>query len=294
LDKKKESCHELEAEVVNLRKKVQKSDIQNKFLNSSMTLHEILDIQRSPYDKYCLGYNKEEINTPKKYDACPSFVKDEDRSDKTPSYEKNESRYDSGSSCSGNKRNTKKFRRSDQGRHPEATHTPQSKFIRETPTWMNQRRYESIFNDYCFSCNEYGHKALECRHHGGKQVGGFNNSIRCWNCNYVGHIASHYYTMRCYACSGYGHKAHNCWNSRKQSIRNASHNITTRVNKKIWKIKSQVPNKKNEENIALEIEEANNRSLENKISTRGYSQDKDKEASSAHDNDVEDESSRLE
>ena len=55
------------------------------------------------------------------------------------------------------------IKRSDQGRHPEATHTPQSKFIRESPSWMNQRSYESVFKGYCFSCNEYGHKALDCR-----------------------------------------------------------------------------------------------------------------------------------
>jgi hypothetical protein len=213
LDKKEESCHELEAEVVNLRKKVEKSDTQIKFLNNSMTLDEIFNSQRSPNDRSGLGYNKEKIITPKKSDAGPSFVKgenksdtipsvvkDEDRSETTPSFVKRESRYDSISSRSKNKTNTTKFRRSDQGRHREAIHIPQSKFRRETPSWMNQRRYQSIFNSYCFSCNEYGHKALYCRHHGRKQFGGFNNSIRCWNYNHVGHIVAHFYTMRCYSC----------------------------------------------------------------------------------------------
>jgi hypothetical protein len=160
----------------------------------------------------------------------PSVVKDEDRSETTPSFVKSESRYDSVSSRSKNKSNATKFRRSDQGRHPEAIHIPQSKFRRETPSWMNQRRYESVFNGYCFSCNEYGHKALDCRHHGRKQFGGFNNSIRCWNCNHVGHIVAHCYTMRCYSCGGYGHKAYNCWNSRKQSMRNTSYSTTKGVN----------------------------------------------------------------
>jgi hypothetical protein len=99
---------------------------------------------------------------------------------------------------------------------------------------MNQRRYESVFNGYCFSCNEYGHKALICRHHGRKQVGKFNKSIRCWNCNHVGHISTHCYTMRCNSCEGHSHKAHNYWNSRKQSMRNALYNMTKRV-KGIWK-----------------------------------------------------------
>jgi hypothetical protein len=109
---------------------------------------------------------------------------------------------------------------------------------------------------------------LDCRHHGRKQIGRFNNNIRCLNCNLVGDIATHCYTMRCYSCGRYGHKAHDCWNSRRQYIRNASHNMTTRVNKKTWKIKSQVPNKKDEEIIAPEIDEVNNRSLEDKTSNK--------------------------
>jgi hypothetical protein len=206
LDKKEESCHEMEEEVVNLRKKVENLDTQIKFLNNSMILDEILDSQRSPNDKSGLGYNKEEISTPKKCDAGPSLVKGENKSDTVPSvvkdekisdtgpsfvkdedkseiapFVKSEIRYDSGSSRSKNKSNTTKFRRSNQGRHPKSIHIPQRKFRRETPSWMNQRRYESVFNGYCFSCNENGHKALDCRHLGRKHVGRLNNSIRCWN-----------------------------------------------------------------------------------------------------------------
>jgi hypothetical protein len=247
LNKREESCHKIEAKVVNLRKKVEKSNTQVKLLNSSMTLDEILDSHRSPNEKYGLGYNKEEMSIPKKPDASPSFAKGEDKSDAglsfiksedgsdtSPSFLKGESRYDAGPSCSKNGSNTTIFRRSDQGRHPEATHTPQSKFRRETPSWMNQRMYESVFNGYCFSCDEYGHKSLDCKHHRRKQVGSFNNSIICWNYNLVGHIATHCYTMRCYSCGGYGHKAHNYWNSRRQSMRNASYNMTRRENE-TWK-----------------------------------------------------------
>jgi hypothetical protein len=43
INEKEESCHKLEGEVVDLRKKVEKS---NKFLNSSQILNEILKIQR--------------------------------------------------------------------------------------------------------------------------------------------------------------------------------------------------------------------------------------------------------
>jgi hypothetical protein len=65
--------------------------------------------------------------------------------------------------------------------------------------------------------------------------------------------------------------------------------MTTRINKKTLKIKSQVPNKKDEENIAPEIDEVNNSSLEDKNSNKECSQEKDKEASGAHNNEVDDE-----
>jgi hypothetical protein len=64
----------LEAEVVDVRKKVEKS---NKFLNSSTILNGILDSQRSPNDKSGLGYNKEathvEASTSKKLEVSPSL-----------------------------------------------------------------------------------------------------------------------------------------------------------------------------------------------------------------------------
>jgi hypothetical protein len=56
INEKEESCHKLEAKFVDIRKKVEKS---NKFLNSSQILNEILESQRSPNDKSCLGYKRE-------------------------------------------------------------------------------------------------------------------------------------------------------------------------------------------------------------------------------------------
>jgi hypothetical protein len=79
INEKEESCHKLEAEVVGIRKKVEKS---NKFLNNSQILNEILESQRSPNDKSGLGYKGEatyvEASTSKKHEAIPSFSKDED------------------------------------------------------------------------------------------------------------------------------------------------------------------------------------------------------------------------
>jgi len=59
INEKEESCCKLEAEIVDLRKKVEKS---NKFLNSSRILDEILEIQRSSCDKSGLGYKGEDTH----------------------------------------------------------------------------------------------------------------------------------------------------------------------------------------------------------------------------------------
>ena len=58
LDEKEEQCQKLEMEVVGLRKTSEKSNAQCvKFKNNSIILDEILDYQRSAFDKSGLGYN---------------------------------------------------------------------------------------------------------------------------------------------------------------------------------------------------------------------------------------------
>ena len=84
INEKEESCCKLEAEIVDLRKKVEKS---NKFLNSSRILDEILESQRSPHDELGLGCKEEathvEANTSKKHEVILS--KKEDNVAKQPS-----------------------------------------------------------------------------------------------------------------------------------------------------------------------------------------------------------------
>jgi hypothetical protein len=84
INEKEDSCCKLEAEIVDLRKKVEKS---NKFLNSSRILDEILKCQRYSCDKSGLGYKGEdkhvEASTSKKHEVSPS--KKEDNVAKQPS-----------------------------------------------------------------------------------------------------------------------------------------------------------------------------------------------------------------
>ena len=78
-----EQYQKLEMELVGLRKTSEKSNACVKFRNNSIILDEILDCQRSPFDKFGLGYNlgKEksvaDTWTPSKYEVGPSFSKDE-------------------------------------------------------------------------------------------------------------------------------------------------------------------------------------------------------------------------
>jgi hypothetical protein len=200
INEKEESCCKLEAEIVDLRKKVEKS---NKFLNSSRILDEILESQRSPCNKSGLGYKGEdthaEASTSKKHEVSPS--KKEDNVAKQPSTQDKED-----------------FKRTKQGRHQEATFG--------TP----KQRYESIFHGHCYSCNGYGHKAFECRSYERRYNGRFYNTTRCWRCDQVGHIVVHCNSMRCYSCSGFGHKSQECWNTRRKSMMRTSHSMARRRN----------------------------------------------------------------
>jgi hypothetical protein len=118
-----------------------------------------LDSQRSPNDKSGLGYNKEvahvESSTSKNHEASPSFSKGGIKvASQAPTQSK------------------ETFRRIEQGRHGESIFTPQRKFRRETPSrWTPRQRYDFFFHGNCFSCNEYGHKALDCGHYARKDVG---------------------------------------------------------------------------------------------------------------------------
>jgi hypothetical protein len=65
----------------------------------------------------------------------------------------------------------------------------------------------NVFHGQCYSCNEYGHKDLECIFYARRDNEIFHNTLRCCICNQIGHIVVHCHIMRCYSCSGFGHKS---------------------------------------------------------------------------------------
>ena len=82
LEEKEVTNQKHEFEIVNLRKKIEKSKHHEKFNSSSVMLDKLLDCQRSPFDKSGLGFRKVENNleedkwSPKTPNAGPSMTKD--------------------------------------------------------------------------------------------------------------------------------------------------------------------------------------------------------------------------
>ena len=74
----------------------------------------------------------------------------------------------------------------DHSSHYTAKHEVQNE-QRRTPSYGYPRR----FNGYCFRCNGYGHKAINCRVRLLAKVseGTYASHIQCFNCHYYGHFA---------------------------------------------------------------------------------------------------------
>ena len=183
-------------EVVGLRKKGKKNEALVKLQDSSIVLDKILDCQRSPLDKTGLGYKK---NKEKSEDDTWSL--------KTPEAGPSTSKAAPHAPAHDNKDfGSSKMK---QG----VRSIPQSNFIKETTP---RPSYESGFNGYCYFCSNFGHKAVDYRLYKRRSGGSPNDSIRCWTCNQVRHIAATCHTLRCYTCSGFGHKSQECASQRSQ------------------------------------------------------------------------------
>jgi predicted RNase H-like nuclease (RuvC/YqgF family) len=138
VNEKEESCHKLDVQVGDVRKKVEKSKNHINFMNNSKILDEILDSQRSPNDKSDLGYNKEaihiEASTSKKHEVSSPF-----------------SKGGSNVACQPSTQSKETFKRTKKGRHQEAIFSPQRKFRRKTPSrWTPKKRYENVFCGHCY------------------------------------------------------------------------------------------------------------------------------------------------
>jgi hypothetical protein len=194
----------LEAEIVTLRKDIQKKNMQN----SSKVLDDIISSQKSYLDKSGLGYNQTEKGS----------------SSKTTEQETNPKSY--AETIKGDKKIYKedyrdtppprrfRFQNQQQIDRPqeEEGFTRAPPFIRSSTT-----KYQTIFFGLCYACNNFGHKAVNCR---------ANNR----NNNYFESHTQRGYSRRpsetqrrsynrfeslsteveCYKCNNFGHMAKNC------------------------------------------------------------------------------------
>ena len=136
-------------EIVGFRKKIEMSKYHVKSNESSIILDEILKCQRLSSDKSGLGFKKEE-------EKLKEFL----RSHRTPEAESNMAVH-APSHANKEVENSKVPH--------EATPTHQIHSFerrRTTPRWSKTSRYVNIFNAYCFSCSNFGHKDMDCRSYG--------------------------------------------------------------------------------------------------------------------------------
>ena len=165
---------------MHLRKKFDEESIKSKFENSSKTLDDILSSQIPSRDKSRLGYDKENktecssltnqgINKRSYFAALKSPIKrEENKKYVLPSHDRDKSNV--------------------------MTRRPMTS------------RYQQIFFGHCYSCNNFGHKALNCRAYGKLQDYKKNicsNKPKARNHNFFAPIQR--YDMECYKCNKHGH-----------------------------------------------------------------------------------------
>jgi hypothetical protein len=324
LSDKKQACEKLEVEIKLLKSELEKEKKRSKFGNSSKILDEILSSQRSPNNKTGLGYTQDSTSTsqgsvkrPISYaDALKGSLRRED-----------------------NKENMIPLNIVPH-KHKSTFPTKVKNDRKKTITRRNTPKH--LFIGYCYSCNNFGHKAVHCKAYGQynrRNIQRYkNNKYMTEKRNYNSFSPLQNFNIECKKCNNYGHKTREC-RLPMQSLKTGNPN---KHNKKTWKRKYEVSNKKDDENIAPEIDEVNNRRLVGKTSNKEYnnqsyaykvdqtqdmktpkeksdtipkldnviqedyplpnkwklikeySQNKDKEASGAHNSDDDDESSTIE
>ena len=119
--------------------------------------------------------------------------------------------------------------------HQETRTNIQSKLKREvSPRWKQSPRYENRFNGYCYSRNDFGHRAMDCTFQGRKHTGNRSDEMICWAYDRIGHVAANCHTLRCFTCGGVSHKSQVCTSSRRQFMRSFSYPSARKVNES-WK-----------------------------------------------------------
>jgi hypothetical protein len=216
-------------------------------------LDEILSSQRSPNNKTGLGYTQDSTSTsqgsvkrPISYaDALKGSLRREDNKEKMIPLKIVPHKH-------------------------KSTFPTKVKNDRKNTITRRNPPNKYLFIGYCYSCNNFGHKAVHCKAYG--QYNNINvqryknNRYNTEKRNYNSFSPLQNFNIECQKCNNYGHKTREC-RLPMQSLKIGNPN---KQNKKIWKRKSEVPSKKDNEYIAPEIDEVNNRRLVGKTSNKEY------------------------
>jgi hypothetical protein len=194
----------LEEEVVTLRKDTQNKDMQN----SSKVLDDIISSKKSHLDKSGLGYNQTEKG---------SISKTTEKETNPKIYEK--------TIIEDRKISKEDYRDTPPQRrfifqNQQQTDRPQEEegFIRAPPFRRSSTpRYQTIFFGLCYTCNNFGHKVVNCRAKN-KNNNKFESytqrdysrrssdtQIRSYN-----RFESFSTEVECYKCNNFGHMAKDC------------------------------------------------------------------------------------
>jgi hypothetical protein len=172
LKEKEEICEAKELEIVSLREEVKRTFAKNlKFENISSALEDILNQQRYSSDKTDIVYDHKQKQI------------EEEKSFKLPrSIEERPKRHTNGS-----KDSYSILKYHDKSRHvKQESQRPPFQIRPFAP------KYQSLFPSYCFSCNNFGHKAIECISYAINtpiRNRGIYNNVECYKFQNYGHIA---------------------------------------------------------------------------------------------------------
>jgi hypothetical protein len=160
LKEKEENCEKLEAKIVFLRRELDKTIDQLsrilKFGKSTKRLDNILNYQRSPSIKTCLVYDKKQ-KTPEG-DANTKVTKPSKKEN-----EENTKRYANILKGSINNEISNRKGNDDQEKLNSSHKNNNNDFKRVVSARRHfTTRYQNLFLGYCFSCNNFGHKTLDC------------------------------------------------------------------------------------------------------------------------------------
>jgi hypothetical protein len=158
LEEKDRIIGSLEAEIVILRKDLQKKNMQN----NSKVLDEIISSQRPHHDKSRLGYNQTEKGSSSKTTdqetkkrSYAETVRGSNEKEEDKKFQKEDHRYTPP---------PRRFRVQNQQQSEVKISQEEEGFRKATPFRRYPTpRYQTIFIGLCYSCNNFGHKAVNCR-----------------------------------------------------------------------------------------------------------------------------------